>query len=58
MENAIERRAVEADDTIRNLECLFEIADEDEGGALLRMAPQRVDDIGTRACIDTLKRFI
>ena len=56
--NTIERRAVETDDTVGNLERLFKIADENEGGAFLGKTPQRIDDIGTRACIDTLKRFI
>ena len=58
MGNTIERRAVEADNTIRDLKCLFEIADEDEGGAFGRMTTQRIDDIGARTGIHSLKRFI
>jgi hypothetical protein len=58
MGNMIERRSVEANDAICDLECLFEIADEDESGAFGRMTTQRIDDIGACPGIHALKRFV
>ena len=55
---ALERRSIEPHDAIGNLQGLFEIADEYDRRAFMSMAPQGIDDIGARASVDALKRFV
>jgi hypothetical protein len=58
MGGRLERGPIETDNAIGDLERLFEIADENERGALAGVTPQRIDDIGACARIDALKRFV
>ena len=55
---ALERRTIETHDAIGNLQRLFEIADEHNRRAFVGMSPQGIDDVGARAGVDALKRFV
>ena len=54
----LERRTIEPHDAIGNLQGLFEIADEHDRRAFMGMPPQGIDDVGSRAGVDALKRLV